>query len=69
MVYNLDIKLDIKQKLTQTLKKFATLLRGGLGKVDMKLIDIELKKGTTPYAGTYYNLPKAYKQPLKKGVN
>jgi len=35
----------------------------------MKPIDIELKEGTTPYAGSYYNVPKAYKQPLKKEVN
>ena len=69
MVNNLDIKRDTKRKLTKTLKKFSTLFGGGLGKVDMKPIDIELKEGTTPYASTYYNVPKAYKQTLKKEVN
>ena len=68
MVNNLDIRRDTKRKLTQTLKKFGTLFGGGLGKVDMKSIDIELKEGTTPYAGRYYNVPKAYEQPLKKEV-
>ena len=37
--------------------------------MDMKPIDTELKEGTTPYAGTYYNVPKAYEKPLKKEVN
>ena len=35
----------------------------------MKPIDIELKEGTTPYAGRYYNVPKAYEKPLKTEVH
>ena len=35
----------------------------------MKPIDIELKEGTIPYAGRYYNVPKAYERPLKKEIN
>ena len=36
--------------------------------LDMEPIDIELKPGTKPYAGTYYNVPKEYEAPFKREV-
>ena len=41
---------------------------GGLGKLDIGPIDIELKPGTKPYARKYYNVPKEYEEPFKKEV-
>ena len=69
MVSKLDVPRDTKRKLAKSLKKFNTLFGGGLGKLDMEPIDIELKEGTKPYAGRYYNVPKAYNQPLRTEVN
>ena len=69
MVEKLDVKRDIKRKLSKTLKQFKTLFGGGLGKVNTKPIDLEIKEGTKPYATTYYNIPKMYKRPLKKEDN
>jgi len=44
MVDELDISNETKQKLTTALAKFAsTLFGGGLGKVDMKPIELEIK--------------------------
>ena len=58
MVKALDIPRETKWKLTAKLKKFKTLFGEGLGKLDIELIDIELKPGTKPYTGKYYNVPK-----------
>ena len=69
MVSKLDVPRDTKRKLAKSLKKFNTLFGGGLGKLDMEPIDIELKEGTKPYAGRYYNVPKAYDQPLRTEVD
>ena len=60
MVNGLDIAKPTKSKLKQTLNKFPTLFGGGLGLLDIKPVDIELKPGSKPYGGRYYNVPKAY---------
>ena len=68
MVKDLDVPRETKRKLTAKLKKFKTLFGGGLGKLDIEPINIELKPGTKPYAGKYYNVPKAYEEPFKREV-
>ena len=60
MVNGLDIAKASTTKLKQTLNKFPTLFGGGLGLLDIKPVDIELKPGSKPYGGRYYNVPKAY---------
>ena len=61
--------LTTKRKLKEKLKKFKILFGGGPGgKLDIKPINIELKPGTKPYAGKYYNVPKAYEDPFKREV-
>ena len=59
-VNGLDIAKASKTKLNQTLNKFPTLFGGGLGLLDIRPVDIELQSGSKPYAGRYYNIPKAY---------
>ena len=66
MVEKLDVKRDIKRKLSKTLKQFKTLFGGGFGKVDTKPINLEIKEGTKPYTTTYYNNPKCTKNILER---
>ena len=56
----------MKTKLKHTQKKFKTLFGGGLGKLGIEPIDIDLKPNNMPYTGRYYNIPKAYKMAFKK---
>ena len=65
MVNDLDIAKASKAKLKQTLNKFPTLFGGGLGLLDIRPVDIELQPGSKPYAGRYYNIPKAYEKMAK----
>ena len=46
MVKDLDISKSLKEKLKYMLNNHKTLFSGGLGKVDMKPINIKLKKGS-----------------------
>ena len=69
MVEKLDVKRDIKRKLSKTLKHFKTLFGGGLEKVATKTINLEIKEGTKPYATTYYNVPKMYEKYFRKEVD
>ena len=69
MVKDLDVPRETKRKLTAKLKKFKTLFGGGLGKLDIEPIDIELKPGTKPYAGSTITSPKHMKNPSKEKWN
>jgi hypothetical protein len=60
LIYDLHVDSPILQTEDKRQGK-KTLFGGGLGKLDIEPIDIELKPGTKPYAGKYYNVPKAYK--------
>ena len=60
MVNGLDIAKASKTKLKQTLIKFPILFGGGLGILNIRSVDIELQPGSKPYAGRYYNIPRAY---------
>ena len=65
MVNGLDIAKASKIKLKQTLNKFSTLFGGGLGLLNIRPVDIELQPVIKPYAGRYYNIPKAYNKIAK----
>ena len=69
MVNELDIKEESKVKLKQTLNKFPTLFGGGLGRLDIPPVSIELKKDAKPFQGRYYNIPKAFEESTRKEVN
>ena len=49
MVKALDIPRETKRKLTAKLKKFKTLFRGGLGKLDIEPIDFKLMPSSDNY--------------------
>ena len=64
MVNELDFWNKLKPKLKTTLLKSKILFSGGLDKVDMEPIDIELEKGATfYYAKKYYIVPKMLTEP------
>ena len=65
MVNDLDIAKATKTKLKQTLNKFPTLFGGGLGLLDIKPVDIELRPGSKPHASQYYTIPRAYDKVAK----
>ena len=68
MVDALDIVKATKQRLKQTLKKYSTLFWGGLGTLDMRLVEIELKPDAKLYASKFYNVAKAYNRIAKSEV-
>ena len=68
MVNNLDIVDTTKQKLKPTLKKYPTLFGGGMGTLDMRLVEIELKPDAKLYASKFYNVAKAYDRISKSEV-
>ena len=65
MVNDLDIAKATKTKLKQTLNKFPTLFGGGLGLLNIKPVDIELRPGSKPHASQYYAIPRAYDKVAK----
>ena len=68
MVKDLDISKSLKEKLKYMLNNHKTLFSGGLGKVDMKPINIKLKKGCKPHASRHYSVPKMFEKPFRKEV-
>ena len=62
--------LDQSQKgdLLRTLKKFPVLFGGGLGRLNIKPIHLEVKEGARPYHAKSFNIPKAYKPMTKKEI-
>jgi hypothetical protein len=68
MVDELGIKESSKLMLKRTLKKFPTLFGGGLGRLNIPPVSIELKKDVKPYQGRYYNIPKAFESSTRKEV-
>ena len=69
IVDDLDIAKATKQKLKQTLKKYPILFGGGLGTLDMRPMDIELKPDTKSYGSKFYNVSETYDRMAKIGVN
>lgn len=66
MVDGLDIVKTTKNKLNTILNKHPTLFGEGLGTLNMKPVEIELKEYAKPYAGRFYSIPKAYKKMTKQ---
>jgi hypothetical protein len=60
MVDGLGIEESSRKKLKLTLNKFPTLFGGGLGRLNIPPVSIELKKDAKPVQGRYYNIPKAF---------
>ena len=69
MVDELDIEESSKAKLKLTLNKFPTLFGGGLGRLNIPPVSIELKKDAKPFQGRYYNIPKAFEQSTRKEID
>jgi len=68
MVEDLDIPPSTKGGLTKSLQKPApTLFGGGLGKVGVGPIELDLEDNAKPYCSRYYSVPKAYGGPLVTG--
>jgi hypothetical protein len=69
MVDELNIEELSKAKVKLTLKKFPTLCGGGLGRLNIPPVSIELKKDAKPFQGRYYNIPKAFESSTRKEVD
>lgn len=63
--------LDSSQKelLLATLKQFSELFGGGLGRLNIDPIHLELKEGARPYHAKAFSIPKAYEATTKKEVS
>ena len=69
MVSELDISDASRRKLVTTLSKFPELFGGGLGCLkNCEPATFKLKPGSVPYAGRYYNFPRAYEIPAKEEI-
>jgi hypothetical protein len=68
MVDSLNIEETSKTKLKLTLNKFPTLFGGGLDRLNIPPVSIELKKDAKPFQGRYYNIPKAFESSTRKEV-
>ena len=51
MVEELDVAVETKATLKETLKKFPVLFGGGLGLLDIKPVTIELQQSPKSYKG------------------
>ncbi len=62
--------LDSTQKelLTSLLSAYPTLFGGGLGRLNIEPVTLELKPGARPYHAKPFNIPKAYEKPTKTEV-
>ena len=49
-----------KETLLSTLKQFTELFGGGLGRLNIDPIHLELKEGARPYHAKAFSIPKAY---------
>ena len=57
-----------QQGLLKTLEQFPTLFGGGLGKLNIEPIRLELKPGAKPYHGKPFAVPQAYLATTKKEI-
>jgi hypothetical protein len=60
------LTMDEKQILGQTLKKFPTLFRGGLGMLNIKPARLELIDGANPYHARPFPVPQSVEATTKK---
>jgi hypothetical protein len=57
--------MDEKQIFGQTLKKFPTLFGGGLGRLNIKPVKLELIDGAKPYHGIPFPVPQSLEATTK----
>ena len=69
MVDGLNITRSTKRKLREILQKFKILFEGVLERVKIELVDLQLENFAKSCTTTYYNVPEAYEQPLRKEVD
>ena len=62
------LNAEEKRELTKTLNEFPTLFGGGLGKLDIEPIHLELKDGAKPYHAKPFTLPPAFLNSTKKEI-
>ena len=64
MVEELDVTVETKAKLKETLKKFRVLFGGELGLLNIKPVTIKLQQSAKAYKGRYYSIHKAFEAPM-----
>ena len=69
MVDDLNVPTSLKTKLKQTLNKFPVPFGGGLGKLKIKPVSIELKEGAKPNAARFCSVLKAVEAALRKEID
>jgi len=57
-----------REKLREILGQFPTLFGGGLGRLNIEPIRLELKEGAKPYHAKPFGIPKAYESTTKKEI-
>jgi hypothetical protein len=57
-----------QEKLREVLSQFPTLFGGGLGRLKIDPIHLELKEGAKPYHAKPFGIPKAYESTTKKEI-
>ena len=62
----INLSLEIRKKLKETLKKTPKAFKGGLGTLKIKPIKIKLKPGAVPYHAKPFPIPKAYEETTRK---
>jgi hypothetical protein len=62
------LSLNDQQSLLATLRQFPTLFGGGLGKLNIDPIHLELKQGAQPYHAKPYAVPQAYAATTKTEI-
>ena len=60
---------DERSKLARLLNSFPVLFGGGLGKLDIRPIHLELKEGAKPFATRPFPIPQALQGTTKKEMN
>jgi transposase InsO family protein len=62
------LSLEEQQMLKRTLSKHESMFQGGLGKLDIKPVHLELKPGIKPFHSRAFPVPKSLEVPTKKEI-
>ena len=69
-VTSLDHLNDVeRQNLLRVFERYPTLFQGGLGKLDIPPIHLEIQLGKIPHHARPYPVPKAYKELTKTKIS
>ena len=63
------LNLEERQMLSDTLEAYPTLFGGGLGRLNIKPIDLELKPDATPYSARPFPIPQSLHKTTKKEID